>query len=104
MSQTLPQEMINSLPTSFCSARQKLFRHLFVFQHTTNVAKVALYNITADPTEHEDLSETFPEVVKALQERVEYYTKGVVPPLNKPADPEAFVKAYSEGAWTPWQD
>ena len=65
---------------------------------------VALYNITADPTEHEDLSKELPEVVKALQERVLYYMKGAVPPLNKPADPEAFIKAKSEGAWTPWQD
>ena len=65
---------------------------------------VALFNITADPTEHEDLSEKLPEVVKALQERVQYYMKGAVPPLNKPADLKAFIKAISEGAWTPWQD
>ena len=77
---------------------------LFVFQGTSSVANIALYNITADPTEHEDLSKELPEVVKALQERVLYYMKGAVPPLNKPADPEAFIKAKSEGAWTPWQD
>jgi len=77
---------------------------LFVYQDTTSVPKVALYNITADPTEHEDLSEKLPEVVKALQERVQYYMKGAVPPLNKTPDPKAFLKAKSEGVWTPWQD
>ena len=65
---------------------------------------VALYNITADPTEHEDLSGKLPEVVKALQKRVEYYMKGAVPPLNTPSDPKALLKAKSEGIWTPWQD
>ena len=81
-----------------------MIRDLFVFQGTTSVVSVALYNITADPTEHEDLSEKLPEVVKALQERVQYYMKGAVLPLNKPPDPKAFIKAESEGAWTPWQD
>ena len=51
-----------------------------------------MYNITADPTEHEDLSEKLPEVVKALQERVQYYMKGAVPPLNKAPDPRARLK------------
>jgi len=71
---------------------------------TTSVPKVALYNITADPTEHEDLSEKLPDMVKALQERVQYYMKGAVPPLNKTPDPKAFLKAKLEGVWTPWQD
>jgi len=30
--------------------------------------------------------------------------KGAVPPLNKPLDPKALLKATSEGVWTPWQD
>lgn len=66
--------------------------------------KVVLYNITADPTEHNDLSEKLPDVVKALQERVQYYMKGVVPPLFRPFDPKAVIKALIEGVWTPWQD
>ena len=66
--------------------------------------QVALYNITADPTEHDDLSERLPEIVKALQERVKYYMKGVVPPPTKTFDPKAIAKALEEGVWTPWQD
>ena len=99
--------MINLLATSLCSAVLKLGNDLlsiFVHQGTTSAGNVALYNITADPTEHEDLSEKLPEVVKVLQERVEYYMKGAVPPLNKPVDPKAFIKAKLEGVWTPWQD
>ena len=99
--------MINLLATSSCSTISELGNNLsdtFINQGTTSVPNVALYNITADPTEHEDLSEKLPEVVKALQERVQYYMKGAVPALNKPADPKAFIKAKSEGVWTPWQD
>ena len=43
-------------------------------------------------------------MVKALQERVQYYVKGAVPPLNKRHDPKAVIKAIVEGAWTPWED
>ncbi len=76
----------------------------FIHQEAGDIIDVALYNVTADPTEHEDLSEKLPDVVKALKERVQYYMKGVVPPLNKPLDPKAFIKAESEGVWTPWEE
>lgn len=66
--------------------------------------KVVLFNITADPTEHEDLSGKLPDVVKKMQERVKEYMKGVVPALFGPLDPRAAVKALYEGVWTPWQD
>lgn len=66
--------------------------------------KVALYNITADPTEHNDLSMKRQDLVKQLHERVQYYMEGVVPPLYGPNDPKAFIKAAIEGIWTPWQD
>ena len=75
-----------------------------ISQDTGNPRSIALFNITADPTEQEDLSEKLPEVVKALQERVQYYMKGAVPPLNQPPDSKASLKAQSEDIWTPWQD
>lgn len=65
---------------------------------------MALYNITADPTEHNDLSDKLPEVVKKMKNRVQYYMKESVPPLNKPDDPRATEKALEEGIWTPWED
>ncbi|XP_073242241.1 arylsulfatase B-like [Porites lutea] len=71
---------------------------------TGGTLQVALYNITADPTEHDDLSEKLPDVVKEMKERVQYYMKGVVPPPTKTKDPKALIKALEEGIWTPWQD
>ncbi|KAL9987473.1 hypothetical protein ACROYT_G001786 [Oculina patagonica] len=73
-------------------------------QDSENLLDVALYNITADPTEHEDVSEKLPDVVKALKERVQYYMKGVVPSLFRPVDPRAIIKAELEGIWTPWEE
>ena len=89
--------MLNNL-----RAKQYYLSGTFIHQVTGSPPSVALYNITADPTEHEDLSKKLPDVVKALQERVQYYLKGAVPPLNKPRDPKAFIKAKLEGVWTPW--
>ena len=95
--------MFAMLRISFCSF-VLFIQDTFIHQVKGPSMGVALYNITADPTEHEDLSEKLPEVVKVLQERVQYYMKGAVPPLNKPPDPKAFIKAKLEGVWTPWQD
>ena len=66
------------------------------------VIPLALYNITADPTEHVDLSEKLPDVVKKMQERLEEYKKSMVPPRNKPSDPRAWLTAIRTGAWGPW--
>ncbi|XP_078357482.1 arylsulfatase B-like [Oculina patagonica] len=65
--------------------------------------EVALYNITADPTEQKDLSTKLPDVVKKLQDRVQSYIKGLVPPLNKPSDHRAKVVARHRGYWSPWK-
>jgi len=65
--------------------------------------KVALYNITADPTERVDLSKELPDVVKKLSDTVQYYMKGVVTPLKKPGDPMARRMARETGYWGPWR-
>ncbi|XP_022795408.1 arylsulfatase B-like isoform X2 [Stylophora pistillata] len=65
--------------------------------------EVALYNITADPTEHVDLSKKLPDEVEKLKERVQYYMKGVVPSLKKPADEMATKVAKEKGYWGPWR-
>lgn len=86
----------------------QLVHFLYLLQGTPSVTPstltVALYNITADPIEHNDLSEKLPEVVKKMKNRVQYYMKESVPPLNKPDDPRATEKALEEGIWTPWED
>lgn len=71
--------------------------------HDRGLVEVALYNITADPTEHTDLSQKLPDVVNKLQERLHFYKQTVVPPLNKPSDPLARNVALKNGCWTPWR-
>lgn len=44
-----------------------------------------------------------PDMVRELQDRVQYYMKGLVPPGNKPADPEAMKVAREKGYWGPWR-
>lgn len=73
------------------------------FHKARGLIKLALYNITADPTEHIDLSQKLPDVVSKLQERLQFYKQTAVSPLNKPADPEAWVVARKNGCWTPWR-
>jgi hypothetical protein len=65
---------------------------------------VALYNITADPTEHNDLSGKLPDIVQKMKERVQFYMRGLVPPIIKPNDPKAYEVAKKNGAWSPWED
>ena len=73
------------------------------FQLKRAIIDIALYNVTADPDERVDLSKKLPDVVKTMQERVEFYKKGTVPELNKPSDPVALEVAKKNGAWTPWR-
>lgn len=71
--------------------------------HDESLIKIALYNITADPNEHNDLSHKLPEEVQRLQRRLEFYKKAATPPLNQPADNKAWDVARKNGIWTPWR-
>ena len=62
-----------------------------------------LFNITADPTEHKDLSETHPEIVKQLLDRLAYYNSTAVPCIYPKRDPQSNPKLHG-GAWVPWRD
>ncbi|KAL9988762.1 hypothetical protein ACROYT_G003245 [Oculina patagonica] len=66
--------------------------------------EVALYNITADPNERNDLSSKYPDIVQKLKDRMAYYVKSTVTPLNQPPDPQARETAEMTGCWGPWQD
>ena len=68
-----------------------------------NIIKVGLYNITADPNEYFDLSMKLRDVAKKLQDRIQYYMKGMVPHRNKPSDPKAWEMAREKGHWGPWR-
>ena len=65
---------------------------------------MALYNITADPTERHDLSHRHPDIVQRLKARVDDYRKTAVPPGIVPEDIMALVAAMKNKAWVPWRD
>ena len=62
-----------------------------------------LFNITADPNERNNVADMYPEVVKQLQERIEYYNSThisqAIPPFDQNCNPDNFG-----GVWTPWLD
>ncbi len=60
-----------------------------------------LFNIKDDPTEHHDLSEQNPEVVKQLLDRLAYYESTAVPCRYPKPDPKADPRLHG-GAWKPW--
>ncbi|CAH3182779.1 unnamed protein product [Porites lobata] len=66
--------------------------------------RVALYNITADPYESQDLKSTYPALVRTLRRRVTYYKTGEVPSGKVDADPKAKTLARKNGYWGPWID
>ena len=61
-----------------------------------------LFNITADPTEQYDLSQSHPGIVRQLLDRLKYYhstsVECVYPESDKMAYPE-----FNGGAWIPWK-
>ncbi|XP_005104849.1 arylsulfatase B-like [Aplysia californica] len=63
---------------------------------------VWLFNITADPTEHHDLSDQMPGTVRTLlgylQRFNQHAVPAVYPPLDKNSNP-----ALRGGVWGPWQ-
>ena len=73
-------------------------------QKSRGKIKVALYNITADPNERQDLSRKFPDMVETLRKRVRYYNKSEMPSRKKRHDPKAMKLARKNGFWGPWID
>ncbi|XP_046566661.1 arylsulfatase J-like [Haliotis rubra] len=59
-----------------------------------------LYNITADPTEHFDLSAKYPDLLEMMKKRLENWKKSRVPPQDTTAVPAANPK-YFGGVWSP---
>jgi hypothetical protein len=63
-----------------------------------------LFNLTADPTETNDLSKQYPEVVQQLLARIAYWaTEVMVQPLyyNATVDPKS-DPTKRNGTWYPW--
>ena len=62
-----------------------------------------LFNITADPNERNNVASQYPEVVKQLKERIEYYNSTHIEQLDPPIDPRSNPSNFG-GVWTPWMD
>jgi hypothetical protein len=71
---------------------------------TENTSKknIWLFNITADPNEHHDMSDTMPHVVMQMLGVLAEYNQTAVPCRFPPEDPKADPK-YLGGYWGPWQ-
>ncbi|XP_046566689.1 arylsulfatase B-like [Haliotis rubra] len=59
-----------------------------------------LYNITADPTEHFDLSAKYPDLLDMMKKRLENWKKSRVPAQDPSPVPRANPKYY-DGVWSP---
>ena len=62
-----------------------------------------LFNITGDPNERNNVADQYPEVVKQLKERIEYYNSTHIVQLDPPLDPRSNPDNFG-GVWTPWLD
>ena len=67
-------------------------------------SKIYLYNISSDPTESVDLSQNYTDVVKQLQQRIEYYRQNMMPAQTDKPDPNAPELILAKGVWFPWQN
>ncbi|XP_076467826.1 arylsulfatase B-like [Babylonia areolata] len=61
-----------------------------------------LFNITADPEERHDLSQTHPELVHMLLKKLAGYNATAVPPRYPPPDPNCDPAKHG-GVWGPWE-
>ncbi|KAL8618779.1 hypothetical protein ACOMHN_000207 [Nucella lapillus] len=59
-----------------------------------------LYDLEADPTEHHDVKDKYPEVFQRMKARLEEYQKSLVPANFPPHDPAALPSNF-HGVWSP---
>ena len=72
------------------------------FRPALSTQNVWLFNVTADPEERLDISESRPEVVRQLLDRLLYYNSTAVPPRYPKPDPNSNPKKHG-GVWGPWE-
>ncbi|KAK7097264.1 arylsulfatase J-like [Littorina saxatilis] len=66
------------------------------------IQNVWLFNITADPEERHDLSDTRQDIVKQLLQKLTGYNATAEPPRYPPDDPACDPRKHG-GVWGPWQ-
>ena len=82
-----PSDSLIFIPTSLDDAPQK---------------NIWLFNITADPNERSDLSQSHPDVVKQLLERLAFYNSTAVP-VRFPPNSISASPRFHGGVWGPWE-
>lgn len=75
-----------------------------IWDQKTNIVELALYNITADPTDRYDVSHKYPNIVRHLKDRIHEHWKTAVPPGIVPDDIMALAVAIKNKAWVSWRD
>lgn len=61
---------------------------------------VYLFNLKADPTEHYNLADVYPDLVATMKQRLIEYRKTMVPADNPPNDPHG-DPAHFNNVWSP---
>ena len=64
--------------------------------------KHCLFDLSIDPCEYQDLSDTFPEILNQMMSRLKFYRGTMVPTRRKPGDKNADPNLHG-GAWMPWK-
>lgn len=62
-----------------------------------------LFHIPTDPCEFHNLAAEKPDIVQKLMSRLHHYIKTMVPPANKPEDPDGNPNRHN-GLWVPWMN
>lgn len=89
----IPPQVLTGFPISWWNLERKSVEK--------EKKSVWLFNITADPCEHNDLAEKRPDVVKKLLLRLAFYNSTAVPVRYPPDDPRADPQRNG-GAWRSW--
>ncbi|KAK3762415.1 hypothetical protein RRG08_061665 [Elysia crispata] len=61
-----------------------------------------LYYIPSDPCEYNNIAKNNSEIVVMMLKRLSEYAAYMVPPANKPYDPQGNPR-FHDGAWVPWK-
>ncbi|KAK3762417.1 hypothetical protein RRG08_061667 [Elysia crispata] len=61
-----------------------------------------LYHIPLDPCEYNNIAQNNSEIVVTMLKRLSEYAAYMVPPANKPYDPQGNPR-FHDGAWVPWK-
>ena len=62
-----------------------------------------LFDLENDPCETNNIAESYPEMLKLLQDKIRVYNATSFPAVIKPFDPAADPLLW-QGLWVPWKE